>query len=228
MARSLATLLLLFSTALSSGFAFAAQAGFEEGTHYVRLTHPVETSDPSRIEVMEYFSYACPHCFTFDPMLGAWEHDLAEDVTFERTPAIFNRMYQWFAQVYYTADVLGVQDRAHTPLFRLLHEQREMPNSIDKLADFFGRFGVERDDFESTFKSIGVRSKLQQAVARGQAYQKGGVNGVPTIIVDGEYIVDSQRAGGYEGMLAVTDFLIEKLRAEREAASRTTTAQTSD
>lgn len=219
MARSLVLLVLMFTATWLSAGARAAEAGYTEGTHYMRLDSPVETSDPGRIEVMEYFSYACPHCYKFDPLLASWEHEIADDVVFERTPAIFNRMYQWFAQVYYTAEVLDVLERAHVPMFRLLHDERQMPNTVEKLADFFEPYGVSRDEFESTFKSIGVRARIQQAVARGEAYQKGGVNGVPTIIVDGRYIVDSTHAGGYEGMLAVTDFLIGEIRAEREEAA---------
>jgi len=36
---------------------------YEEGTHYVELQIPLNTRNPDKIEVAEYFSYGCPHCY---------------------------------------------------------------------------------------------------------------------------------------------------------------------
>lgn len=203
----------------------AAEAGgpmarYVEGQHYTVLDSPIDTPDDGTVEVMEYFSYACPHCFTFDPMLGEWVDDLPDDVSFRRTPALFNRLYQWLAQVYYTADVLGVLDRSHEAFFRLIHEDRQLPNSIDKLAAFYDDYGVEPAEFEKAFTSFGVRTLLQQAQARGRRYQEGGVGGVPTLVVDGRYVIDTRQAGGYEGMLDVAEWLIEQVRAQAAPAGQ--------
>ena len=47
--------------ACTLAFATATAAEFREGVDYVELTVPVETRDPSKIEVVEVFSYACIH-----------------------------------------------------------------------------------------------------------------------------------------------------------------------
>ena len=41
---------------------------YEEGTHYVKLEVPVRTRDSGIIEITEYFSYGCPHCYRFEPI----------------------------------------------------------------------------------------------------------------------------------------------------------------
>jgi thiol:disulfide interchange protein DsbA len=212
--RVLAAVLTVAVTGSAAAQDGLPMARYVEGQHYTVLPSPVDTPDDGTVEVMEYFSYACPHCFTFDPQLHAWVEELPEHASFRRTPAIFNRMYQWFAQVYYTADVLGVLDESHQAFFELIHERRQMPNSIDKLAAFYEDYGVDPADFEKAFTSFGVRTLMQQAVARGRRYQEGGVGGVPTLVVDGRFVIDAGQAGSYENMLEIADWLVEQVHAE--------------
>ena len=59
-------------------------AEFEEGVDYVTLPVPVETGDPSKIEVVEVFSYACIHCYTLEPLVVGWLRTVPDDVDFRR------------------------------------------------------------------------------------------------------------------------------------------------
>ena len=85
--------------ALLAGSAQAAE--YVEGEHYARITVPVETLDPTRVEVVEMFSYACVHCKSFDPTLEAWRKTQSDDVLFRRVPAIFNETWKLFAQAFW-------------------------------------------------------------------------------------------------------------------------------
>lgn len=192
-----------------AGFSFTVQAAeFEEGTHYERLTVPVQTADDSRVEVVEAFSYACIHCKTFDPALEAWRHEQGAGVDFQRMPAIFNQTWAIFAQAYYTAEVLGVTEQVHTPIFKAIHEQGKDLRDPAAMAILFETFaGVSKSDFEQVYDSFGVRSKMQQAQAHGRAY---GITGTPSMIVDGLFRTDGQMAGSNAMMLEVVDFLVAK------------------
>ena len=196
------------------GFSFSAQAmEFEEGTHYERLTVPVQTADDSRVEVVEAFSYACVHCKTFDPAVEAWHHEQGAGVDFQRLPAIFNQTWAVFAQAYYTAEVLGVTEQVHTPIFKAIHEQGKDLRDPAAMAILFESFaGVPKADFEQVYASFGVRSKMQQAQAHGRAY---GLTGTPSMIVDGLFRTDGQMAGSNAMMLEVVDFLVAKQAEER-------------
>ena len=95
--------------------AVAESFQYEEGTHYVALHIPVKTRNPDVVEVTEYFSYGCQHCYRFEPLINQWKGGLSEDVVFNRTPAIWNKPYEFLAQTYYTAEALGVLDQLLGP-----------------------------------------------------------------------------------------------------------------
>ena len=195
-------------------FVFAVPFAYEEGTHYVELQVPVKTANPDKIEVTEYFSYGCPHCFQFDPMITAWESNLPDDVEFNRTPAIWNKDYQVLAQTYYAAEALNATEKLHTPLFIAIHQERRRLNDPTQIALFFSEYGIDPIDFAKVYQSFGVRASVQQAEARGRAYRS---EGVPAIIVNGKYRIEGKMAGSNANMLRVTDFLIEKERQARAA-----------
>ncbi len=207
-------LILLVSVGLNG---YAETVEYEEGTHYVALPIPLKTADPDKIEVAEYFSYGCPHCFEFDPLITAWHERLPDDVDFRRTPAIWNKDYQVYAQAYYAAQALGVLEKIHTPFFQAIHLQRKRLNDPKQIALYFSEFGVDPVAFAKVYNSFGVRASVQQAEARGRAYRS---TGVPAIVVNGKYRIEGKMAGSNANMLRVADFLIEKERQARNVAGR--------
>ena len=207
--------LIFLATGLSMPAA-AAPFEYEEGTHYIELDIPVKTRSPGKIVVAEYFSYGCPHCYQFEPMINAWKTELGGDVEFVRTPAVWNRDYQVYAQTYFTAQALDVLDIMHVPIFQAIHAERRRINDPEAMAEFFGEYGVDPVDFAKAFASFGVRASVQQAEAKGRAYRS---RGVPAIIVNGKYRIEGAMAGGNAAMLRVADFLIAKERAAMSAAA---------
>jgi len=195
--------------------ASAESLQYEEGTHYAELRYPVRTANPNKIEVTEYFSYGCPHCYQFEPMIRSWSERLGDDVVFSRTPATWNEVYQVFARAYYTAQQLGVQDLVHLPLFNAIHQEHRPLQDPTQMALFFSEYGVDPLDFAKVFKSFGVESAYQQADARGRAYRS---RGVPAIIVNGKYRIEGEMAGSNANMLRIADFLIEKERQALKTA----------
>ena len=212
----------LLGAALAAAGSLAADEGpFEEGTHYHRLPVPVATAADA-VTVTEFFSYACGHCFQFDPELDHWAEGTAEDVVLERVPAAFSPLYELLAEAYYVARACKVLPVTHTPLFRALHLERKPLRSQEAIARFFadkvdetpvpGACCTTEEDFLKTFKSFGVRSAINQSKSRAKAYQ---ARGVPALIIDGAFRTDGQSAGSNEGMLQVADALIEKRRVEK-------------
>ncbi len=191
--------------------AFGAHAQqYEAGVHYQPLPVPVQTANNDTIEVVEVFSYACVHCYNFDPLLSTWVAQQGDSVDFRRTPAIFNPTWEQLAQAYYAAEALEVTTQVHGALFEAIHVTGENVLDPDVLAElFYQQAEVDPVQFAKVFSSFGVRSKVQQASARGRAYR---VTGVPSLIVNGKYRVDGRMAGGSANMLQVVDFLVEKER----------------
>jgi thiol:disulfide interchange protein DsbA len=196
----------------------------ELGVHYDVLPIPVETADPNKIEVVEVFSYGCPHCFEFEPSVAAWRAKQQSDVQFRRVPATFRKDWMLLAQAYYAAEVLGVVDKVHEPIFEAIHLKGLNPGDPAVLAAVFKESaGVDGEEFLKVLNSFGVRSKVQQADAQGRMYR---LQGVPTLIVNGKYTVYNVNVtGGNVDRLTVVDYLVAKERAARTDAAKGAHAQ---
>ena len=184
---------------------------FIAGEHYEVLEVPVGTRDADKVEVVEMFSYACIHCFNFEPYVKAWSAKQDDGVDFYVVPAIFNADWERLAQAYYTAEALGVVDKVHARMFDGIHNRNEDLRQPELLAPIYQELGgVSEADFGAAFSSFSVKSRVQQAKAKGRAYR---ITGVPTLIVNGKYRIDGRMAGGNAAMLEVVDFLVAKEQA---------------
>jgi len=194
--------------AIALGLAASVSAQpFEEGTHFERIDGPDVADADGEIEVVEFFSYMCPHCYTFEPYVEPWHDELGEDVEFRRVPVIFNRSWEPFARAYYTAEVLNILDQSHMRLFAALHDERQPLRSLSDLAEFHAQFGVEASKFESTAASFPVESKVRMGNA---AMGKWGVRSTPSLVINGKYRVSPRAGGGFDEMLEVADYLIAR------------------
>ena len=183
-----------------------------EGKDYDLISPAVRTADPDKIEVAEFFWYGCGHCYTFEPVLGAWKKTLAEDVDFRGSPAMWNQLMELHAQAFYTAEVLGVLDTMNMVLFQAMNVDGKRLTTEAEIQELFVANGVAAEAFTKAFKSFGVSSQVKQASARAKAAK---ITGTPAMMVNGKYHVSTRKAGSQAGMLEVADFLIAKERAAK-------------
>ncbi len=206
--------LLTLVVVLVGGLAQAAE--FVEGMHYEKLPISVETGESDKVEVVEVFSYACIHCFNFDPAIESWRESNTEVVEFSRLPAVFNADWELMAQAFYTAQTLGVADAVHMPIFEGIHVKRQDLRKPDLLSELFAETAeVSAEDFDTAYSSFSVRSRVEQAKAKVRAYR---VTGVPSMIVNGKYRVDGRMAGSNTKMLEVVEHLVQMEAAAAQAA----------
>lgn len=206
-ARSLAVVVLAATAAVSA-------QEFRERRDYFKLPVPVETRDPEKIEVVEVFSYGCIHCYQLEPLLNAWVLTQGDDVDFHRVP-MATRSLRTLAQAFFTAQEMDVLSKVHMPMFENIHDygiDMSRPQMIRRV--FVTQAGVDEEEFVRTFDSFAIATRVRQADAKTRLYR---VQGTPTIIVDGRYLVDTVSAGSAEGMLLVVNHLLAKERAERES-----------
>lgn len=189
-----------------------AEDTYVEGTHYEVIDIPVETGFEAerrrKVEVVEVFSYMCIHCYSFDPLLNRWEQGKSAQAVFNRLPAVFSSDWALMAQAFYTAEILGVAEQMHEPLFAAIHTQPKNLRDEEIMAALFeDNASVPKEEFSKSYNSFFVRSRVMQAGAKSRAY---GITGVPTMIVNGKYRVGARMAGSNQGMLDVVDFLVQK------------------
>ncbi len=189
----------------------ASYAQRSGGPAFQTLPTKVPTDSPGKVEVIEFFSYGCPHCHDFEPLLHDWAKKLPSDVSLVKVPITFNRE-QWtvLARLYYTIQALGDADKLHAAAFDALHNRRIPLFREDALFDWAASQGVDRKRFIDAYKSFGVQSRMQRANQIAAAYR---VNGVPLMAVDGRYLVSASTAGGYDAMLKTVDELIARSRS---------------
>lgn len=202
---------IFLASALLAFAAVAAEESYQEGTHYTRLANPVPVRDRSKIEVAEVFSYACGHCFNFEPLIQKWKKDLPEDVNFVRLHVKWDRTTELLARALYTAQALGVTAEVHQPLFQALHVERKRLQTKEQIGDLFAAQGVDREKFDKTFDSFGITSQLRQGNSKIAGAQ---IAGTPSLLVHGRYVIDPSAKVDHETMLKVADYLVEQIREE--------------
>jgi len=176
---------LLLATACTAQSSAGTPATYTEGSQFVTLPAPnLRYSADGKVEVVEVFSYGCIHCAHFAPMAEKLRKELPAGAVFKLMPAPFSAEWLPFAQAYYAAQQLGVVDRTHLALFDAKFNQHYPINSLDELADFYTRQGVNRADFLRIANSDAVGAKMKSDL---ELIQKWGVDGTPTIVVNGKY-----------------------------------------
>lgn len=178
-----------------------AQQGYEN------LPNPVRTENPDKIEVLEFFWYGCPHCFQFEPHIKGWLETKPENVEFKSVAAPLNPAWKVHSQAFYAAEILGVLDQFHEPMFNAIHREKKSmrkPKDIAKLAD---SLGIDGDKFEKTMKSFAVDAKIRQSL---QKAREVGISAVPTVVINGKYKTSGSVAGSYPNLINVLNRLIEQ------------------
>lgn len=189
--KLLITPIIVAGLMMLGGSALGATNTFKEGVNYVAVSPAQPTTvAPGQIEVIEFFWYGCPHCFAFEPYVTAWLKHKPANVVFKLIPAAWSGGADHMdidARAYYTAVALGLEPRIHNPLFDAIHinNQYALMTSQDALQKFFAKYGVSKQQFDSTWNSFGVNLKMNQAL---QTLTRYGVEGVPTFIVNGKWM----------------------------------------
>ena len=195
---------LLFSLLFTLAFVNSASA--KEPYKTLKEPQPTQVAE-GKVEVVEVFWYGCPHCYDFEPYIKNWMKKMPENVEFRRVPGIFRESWIPHARAYFTALELGVLEQIHGPLFDAMHKEKKPMNNQSALRSFFVEHGVDGKQFDEVYESDSVNDKVKESFKAGRKYQ---IRGVPSIVVNGKYLVGTDTAGGQENMLKVVNELVDK------------------
>jgi protein dithiol oxidoreductase (disulfide-forming) len=195
-----------------SGAPSASPGAFSlvEGKDFVRLQTPVATTLPAqkKIEVIEFFSYSCPHCFAFESVLAPWVKQLPADVHFRALPYAFfgSPAHQ---RMFYALEEMGQREALHSKLFNAIHVQKKTLNSDEEVTAFVLSQGVDADKYAQSLKSFGVNTKLARGKQMANDYK---IDSVPTLAIHGRFYTSPALARSPERALLVADSLIGQAR----------------
>ncbi|MBC7916493.1 MAG: thiol:disulfide interchange protein DsbA/DsbL [Rhodoferax sp.] len=188
-----------------------AQAVPTEGTEYQKLRNQVPVTPPAgKVEVVEFFSYACPHCADFEPALEAWAKRLPPEIYFRRIPVSFLPNAANFQALYYALEEMRLIDTLQMKVFRAVHQEGQRLATPDEIGAFMAKNGVDAAKFMATFNSFGVKTKVTRGTQLVNAYM---VESVPLLAVQGRFQTSPALAKGAEGALRVTNYLVQQVRS---------------
>ncbi len=204
------TAVLAFAAGIAAG---AGAQGLVEGTNYLRLKSPQPVETGKNIEVIEFFSYGCPHCGELEPHLQTWLKSKPADVSFRRVPVMFQPRWENLARVYYTLDALGEESKLSPEVFAAIYSKGVPLWNEKDFLDWAVSKGLDRKKVEDVYKSFAVVGKVNRAKQLAGAYN---IQSTPTVIVDGKFITGSEKLPqGHASMPAAIDAMVQKARAER-------------
>lgn len=211
---SVGTACVLATAALGWPAAALAQAKKpEEGTEYLTLKQRVSGEAPQgKVEVIEFFWYACPHCNAFEPRLETWIKAQPADVAIRRVPVAFRDDFVPQQRLFYTLEALGKLDELHGKVFQAIHSNRQPLNREELIVEWAGQQGLDKAKFKELYNSFSVSSKARRAT---QLQDQFKVQGVPALGIAGRYYTDGTLAGNMDRALQVTDYLVAEARKAR-------------
>jgi protein dithiol oxidoreductase (disulfide-forming) len=187
---------------------------WQAGVNYDPVVPAQPTSVAAgKVEVMEVFWLACPHCYALEPRIHSWLKSKPAYVEFVRVPVIWQDVHRAHARLYYTLEALGRDDLV-AKAFDTIHQDLEnrTPPLIGQSEEetyrlqqqFAAQNGVSADDFTKAYNSFAVSSNLQRAEEITQRYH---VQGVPLFVVNGKYSADVAQAGSESKLIELLNDL---------------------
>jgi protein dithiol oxidoreductase (disulfide-forming) len=198
------------STSTASAATTSGPTLWQEGVNYTRLVPAQPTSVPAgQVEVLEFFWYACPHCYAIDSLVESWKKTKPAYISFSRVHVMWNEGHRALARLYYTLDSMGKLDQLHGDVFKEIHVNGNPlvasdPNNAAETeriqTAFVTKHGISESDFKKAYHSFAVETALQRADELVQRYR---IDGVPTFVVNGKYVADVRSADGQERLLSL-------------------------
>ncbi len=213
--------ILISVMAMFASIALSQEVEFREYEHYREIPTRFGTSDVNSdtVVVTEMFSYICVHCFTFERDLKDWLPKQDHTVKFVREHVIFSGSSLNLARAFYAAEELGITEKIHMPLFTAIHVNRLRMNQLDLLVRLFeGRGETSAADFQAAYNGFNVENRIRRSDALVRGWR---IEGTPTMVVDGRYIVGGTHTRTNRQILAIVDFLVAKVLEDRRSQRNT-------
>ena len=187
---------------------------WQPGINYTLIVPAQPTSVPAgQIEVLEFFWYACPHCYDLDSQVEAWRKSKPAYVSFSRVPVTWSEGHRSLARLFYTLQSLGKLDQLHGDVFKEIHvngnplvAQDGDEAETERIETAFAKKeGIPEDEFKKAYHSFAVDANLQKADSLVQRYR---IDGVPAFVINGKYVTDVRLAGSQERLMALVSDLV--------------------
>lgn len=185
---------------------------YQLGVHYEEVENPRRIRG-DKIEVMEFFSYSCIHCYKLEADLQKWVKKNSDKINFIRSPAFTNESWRILARSYYATETLGITEQRHLAFFHEIQDKRKTFKNLNRLASYFDGKGTSSEEYKTAFNSPAAKQMYAAADQRQRRYK---VSSVPTIIVNGKYRVKTTSTVGRSRVMDVVEYLVEQEQLKKK------------
>ncbi len=210
---------------LASSMTHAQSSEYEEGKHFVKLPMQFDTakddSSADSVEVIEFFSYGCDHCYKIEPFINDWLKTKSSDVEFRREHVSWNnRTWTTLARAFYVAQDLKLSSKIHDAMFEAIHKHRINLGQERKLMQLFDNVAdVDPETFKDKYWSEEIQARMRDVHTKDRVWRIAS-HGTPSMVVGGKYLVSKETADGENSaVMPIVDFLIKKIRSEKRDSS---------
>lgn len=211
LASSVMMLICCFTIAAAAAQTAPAKVTLKLGDNYREIKQqPV--ADASRIEVIDFFFYACPYCNELRPALEKWRKSLGKDVVFRRVPTVRRDNWAPLAKTFYTLEALGELERLHEEVYKSYHDEQLHMSQPNVMADWAAKRGIDRQKWLDLYNSDDVARRVEQARKLTDAYD---IQGTPSLVVNGRYLTSSGLTDEVSDVIPVLQALIEMVRSKK-------------
>ncbi len=183
---------------------------WKAGVNYDTIVPAQPTVAPrGKVEVLEMFWLGCPHCYALEPYIQKWLKTKPGYVDFVRVPVMWGPVHRLHARLFYTLEALHRDDLVEKA-FDTIHQDNNPligtneQDTFNKQLAWAQSNGIDPKAFTTAYNSFAVNADLQHAQEITERYH---VEGVPMVIVGGEYSTDVGKAGGHEQLIQLIDDL---------------------
>ena len=181
-----------------------------------RLISPQPVATGERVEVLEFFFYACPYCNELEPLLERWRKRKPADIVFRRVPVVRHDSWVPLARTYYALEAMGEAERLHAAVYHGIHADDLTLSQEKVLGEWAGKQGLDRDQFMAIYRSDAIHEKVELSRRMTIDYE---IKATPTLVVDGRFLTSSGMTDGVPRVIPVLDGLISLAREQRLATS---------
>lgn len=194
---------------VAAALLFGSTACSEEAGQGYSVLPAAQPTSAQKIEVLEFFSYGCSHCFHLHHDLGAWARKMPKDVELVYVPVIFRDSAEPLARTYYALASMPDFEKMHDAVYRGIHVENAELFDLDSIASFVAKRGADRTKFTAAYNSFSMSSRISRAKQMIRSY---AIQGTPTLVVGGKYVITGLQPAD---TIRVLDQVIAKVRKER-------------
>ncbi len=194
-----------------------SSSAFKEKIDYITLNQPA----PVKPEILQFFSFYCPHCRHFEPVMDNLRQQLPQGIAIKRIPVAFGstrdvsellQQSYAFAMHYQKAQPFMdyLFDEIQLTKIRPKNPKQAYDIALQQITKTMNRTNFTPQEVDLFQESIGTFGLVQDINKYNKQAKQYKVSSVPTIIVNGRYQIQHHILANPKRFQELVKYLLAK------------------